>query len=343
MKETKKTIPIFVPHKGCPNDCIFCNQKKITGIEKEQTREEIISNIEAALGTIKEDHHVEIAFFGGSFTAIPIEKQIELLEIAKTYIDLGKVDEIRVSTRPDAIDQARLDLLKKYGVTIVELGVQSMDEKILRDANRGHNTACVFESSSLIKANGLRLGLQMMIGLPGDSEEKVKRTVEQFIGIGPEFVRIYPVLVIKETELEDLLERGLYKPWPLERAVESAKDAYLAFTRSGIKVIRIGLQASDTIAQGADLVDGPFHPAFGELVISLAYRDLIENQITVEKPFQNSEGIRIRSPKKHISKLIGNKKSNKRYFKEKYQLDMSIQESSGEELLINETKIEILS
>lgn len=340
--KNKKTIPIFVPHKGCPNDCVFCNQKKITGIEKEQTREEIIDTIENALKTIPDESLVEIAFFGGSFTAINIKKQIELLEIAGQFISRGKVNTIRISTRPDAIDQEILDLLKKYKVSIIELGVQSMDEEILKKANRGHNTACVIDSSKLIKANGFSLGLQMMIGLPGDTEEKTKNTVDEFIKIKPDFVRIYPVLVIKETELKSMLDQGIYKPWDVQRAAVAAKDAFKKFIKNDIEVIRIGLQASDTINLESDVVDGPFHPAFGEIVLSLVFRDIIESFITSHPDLQSQKEIHIKSAKSYISKIIGNKKSNKIYFKEKYNLDLITKEITPKGLMvINKEEIKI--
>lgn len=319
----KKTIPIFVPHKGCPNDCIFCNQKKITGVLQEQTKEEIIQTIEEALETMQEDTCVEIAFFGGSFTAIEMKKQTELLEIAKKYMDQNKVHAIRISTRPDAINQAILDHLKEYGVSIIELGVQSMEEDVLFAANRGHDADCVQSSSSLIKANGFQLGLQMMIGLPLDTAQKIENTVQKFIQISPAMVRIYPVLVIKDTALEAMYKEGHYKPWTVEDAAEAAKNAYLQFENAGIRVIRMGLQASDTINMGADVVAGPFHPAFGEIVLSLIYRDLIEDYIQA-KGKQQAKELVLEVPKQDISKAIGNNKSNKNYFKSKYGINLKI-------------------
>ncbi len=342
--KNKKTIPIFVPHRGCPNDCIFCNQKKITGVQGEQTKEEIIAIIETALETIDEGCFVEIAFFGGSFTAIPQENQKELLEIAKMYIEAGRVHTIRISTRPDSISLEILGFLKKYNVSIIELGVQSMDEDVLLTANRGHKASCVAESAKLIKENGFKLGLQMMIGLPQDSEDKISHTVDSFVKLKPDFVRIYPVLVIRETELELMLNKGLYKPWEIERAAQAAKNAYKIFTENNIEVIRIGLQASDTIDMGADVVAGPFHPAFGEIVLSLLYRDAIEAYILkndlASKP---SRALEIKTAKKNFSKITGNKKSNKIYFMEKYGISIVITEQSTEALIINEEEIKLYS
>lgn len=344
--KNKKTIPIFVPHKGCPNDCIFCNQKKITGIQKEQTNEDVVIAIETALQTIqRQDTHIEIAFFGGSFTAIEVSKQEEFLAIANRYIAKGQVDSIRISTRPDAIDQEILNRLKKYRVKVIELGVQSMDEDVLLLSNRGHDSNCVAKSAALIQKNSFFLGLQMMIGLPLDTKSKVEMTVDKFIQIKPDCVRIYPVLVIKDTALEHMYHSGLYQALDIMTAAELAKDAYVKFEESNIKVIRLGLQASDTINLEADVVAGPFHPAFGEIVQSLVYRDKIEKYLqetnkTIEKE------IIVETANRNISKVIGNNKINKSYFEEQYKLLLSTKAIKDKEfpqdiLVINGEKISL--
>ena len=201
----KRIIPIFVPHRGCPHDCIFCNQKKITGVSTDITSEDVKNIVDEYLTTIDKDANVEIAFFGGSFTAIDVDIQKSLLSVAKEYVDKGLVNDIRMSTRPDCIDEDILKMLKEYKVSIIELGVQSLDEDVLRDSIRGHHAEEVFKSAKLIKDYGIQLGLQMMVGLPSDAERKCIETARKFIEMKPDCVRIYPTLVVKETGLENLL------------------------------------------------------------------------------------------------------------------------------------------
>ena len=339
----KRTIPIFVPHSGCPNDCIFCNQKKITGVSSLVGPKEAEDTIVEALKTIPQNMDIEIAFFGGSFTAIEIEHQAALLDIANKYRKNQNITDIRLSTRPDAINQEILDFLKLKNVTIIELGVQSLDEAVLLNSNRGHNSKCVYESSELILKNGFKLGLQMMLGLPGDTVDKVIYTAEEFIKISPHFVRIYPVLVIKDTGLESLFKSKVYEPWSIEQTVETCKEIYVRFSKKGIKVIRIGLQTSEDITLGKDVVAGPFHPAIGELVYSSIFRDIIENVIIPEKlDYYKERVVTLKLNKKHISKVIGNKKSNKTYFKNNYNIMFNLEYMDSENtLVVDETVIDI--
>lgn len=330
----KKTIPVFVPHSGCPNDCVFCNQKRITGVTSTVGPEEAESVIREALSTIDENMDIEIAFFGGSFTAIEKERQIELLSVANRYRETHNIKDIRISTRPDAIDEDALSLLKSFNVTIIELGVQSLDENVLMQSNRGHDSACVYRSSELILKNGFKLGLQMMLGLPGDSAEKVRYTADEFIRIAPHFVRIYPVLVIKDTGLESLFKSKVYQPWSVEKTVEVCKDIFMKFAKNNIKVIRMGLQTTDDIMLGKDVVAGPFHPAIGELIYSRVYRDLIEKMLTETGIYElKGKTVDIEAPGNQISKISGNRKSNKEYFKEKYDIRLKIVASQGDKVL----------
>lgn len=331
----KRTISIFVPHSGCPNDCIFCNQKKITGVSSPVGPKEAEAIILESLETIPQNMDIEIAFFGGSFTAIEIEHQEALLDVANKYKNKYNIKDIRLSTRPDAITQEILDFLKSKNVTIIELGVQSLDETVLLNSNRGHNSKCVYESSELILKNGFKLGLQMMLGLPGDTVDKVTYTAEEFIKIAPHFVRIYPVLVIKDTGLESLFKSKVYEPWSIEQTVEACKEIYVKFSQRGIKVIRIGLQTSEDITLGRDVVAGPFHPAIGELVYSSIFRDIIENVI-ISKGVNYYEGkaLTLKLNKKHISKVIGNKKANKLYFKDKYNIMFNLENLDSENTFI---------
>ena len=277
-------IPIFVPHLGCPNDCIFCNQKSISGQKKNMTRQEAKNIIETHLKSInKENSLVEIAFFGGSFTAIEEKQQEELLGLAYEYIKNKKVDSIRVSTRPDYINKTILKRLKKYKVKTIELGVQSANDYVLKRANRGHNFEDVKKASKLIRWNGFTLGHQMMVGLPESTALDEVTTAKNLIKLKPKIVRIYPVLVIKNTELEDMYKKGEYTPLSINQAVERCKEVVKLFNDKNIEVIRIGLQNTEEITdpsiESSQVVAGPYHPAFRQLVESSMWYDTIVSDI----------------------------------------------------------------
>ncbi|MEG0856073.1 MAG: radical SAM protein [Terrisporobacter sp.] len=315
----KRIIPIFVPHRGCPHDCIFCNQKKITGVSTEVTSEEARNIIEEYLPTIDKDASVEIAFFGGSFTAIDEEVRNELLSVAKEYVDKGLVSDIRMSTRPDCISEEILERLKTYKASIIELGVQSLDAKVLHDSARGHDIESVIKSSHLIKDAGINLGLQMMVGLPSDTEEKCIETAKKFIELDPYCVRIYPTLVVKDTGLETLLEKGEYTPFTLEQCVQIVKKLLVLFYIDNINVIRVGLQATEDIQLGKGIVAGPYHPAFRELVEGEMIKDYLHYLVIQNKTVSKIE---VKTNNKNISKIIGNKKRNKLFFKETLNINL---------------------
>lgn len=299
-------IPLFVPHKGCPNDCVFCNQKRITAELESVTGEKVDKIISEYLKTLPKDAYIEAAFFGGSFTGIPIPEQDELLTVAKKYKDKGEISGIRLSTRPDYINKEILDLLKEKSVTTIELGVQSLDDEVLISSNRGHTKEDVYKAVELIKGYGFSLGLQMMTGLPGDSFEKSVNTAREFIDLRPDFVRIYPTLVIKDTMLSDLYYSGAYIPQSLEEAVRLCKHLKREFIKNGIKVIRVSLQPTEEISPEASVVAGPFHSAFGELVDNAIYYDEI-----LEKTKNLSDCTVILGVNPScISKAVGNKKIN---------------------------------
>ena len=241
-------IPIFVPHLGCPNDCVFCNQKSISGQTKQVTGEDVKKTIENHLKYVKENSIVEVAFFGGSFTGIEKEKQIELLSAAYEYIKNKKVQSIRISTRPDYINKDVLKTLKKYKVKTIELGVQSANDYILKKAERGHTFEDVKKASKMIRFYGFNLGHQMMVGLPESTHLDEINTAKQLIKLKPKMVRIYPVLVIKGTKLEKDYNEGKYKALTVVQAVETCKELVKLFVKKKIEVIRIGLQPTDTIA-----------------------------------------------------------------------------------------------
>ena len=319
----KRIIPIFVPHRGCPHDCIFCNQKKITGVSTDITSDDVRRIIEEYLTTIDKDASIEIAFFGGSFTAIDMDIQRNLLSVAKEYVDKNIVSDIRMSTRPDCINDEILTMLKEYKVSIIELGVQSLDDRVLIDSVRGHSDKDVFESANLIKKYGIKLGLQMMIGLPSDTEEKCIYTAKEFIKLNPDCVRVYPTLVVKETGLEKLLVENKYTPFTLDESIEIVKKVLVLFYTNNINVIRVGLQATEDIAIGKEVLAGPYHPAYRELVESKMYGDYIEYLIN---KYEAKENINVLVNKKNVSRILGNKKSNVKELKEKYGISLKTKE-----------------
>lgn len=326
-------IPIFVPHEGCPFDCIFCNQRKITGSDTSITKTEISEIIKKHLETLPRcERYVEAAFFGGSFTGISKEKQCEFLEEAYKFVKSGEIDGIRLSTRPDYISEEILDRLRKYGVTAVELGVQSMDDEVLKASNRGHTQKTVEDAVRLIKKYPFKLGLQMMTGLPGDTVQKSIETANKIIALKPDFVRIYPTLVLKDTGLERLYKSGEYAPQGTDEAVMLCKDILKAFRQNNIDVIRIALCTTDEICENGAVVSGPFHSAFGELVESEIYYDEIV-KILEKKP---KTDILCVNPRE-VSKAVGNKRKNIIRIKEKFGIDLKIK--PDESLIKGDVKI----
>lgn len=327
----KKTASVYIPHMGCPNDCIFCNQVKISGQKTVLDYKAMKEGILNSISTMKEDDTVEIAFFGGSFTAIEKDVQEKCLSLANEIaVQIGKDVQIKLSTRPDAIDDEVIDRLLRHKVHTVELGVQSMDDEVLYLNNRGHDSKSVYDACNLIRKTNINLGLQLMIGLLGDTKERLYQTIQKVVDIRPDIARIYPVLVIKDTALERLYIEKKYQPISLEDAVIYAKDMYKSFENANIKVIRIGLQATENISFGKDMVAGPFHSAFGEMVVGEIFRENIEKLIISDK-FKEKTLI-IHCPKNMISQIIGNKKKNALYFKERY--DIQIKTNEDTKLLI---------
>ncbi len=314
-------IPIFVPHRGCPFDCVFCNQKRITGESKSVTAEDVKSIIEEHLKTLPKDNRIiEAAFFGGSFTGIPIEEQSSLLSAAQEFIKKGLIDGIRLSTRPDYIDEEILDNLLSHGVTTIELGVQSMDNSVLKAANRGHTKEDVIKATELIKKYPFTLGLQMMTGLPGDTDEKSLCTADEIIALKPAIVRIYPTLTIKDTYLEKMYQNGEYTPQTVEEAANLAKQLLLKFEEADINVIRVGLQSTDEICETGSVVAGPVHSSFREIVESSIYFDIINGALSGKKCARADVYVNPRE----ISKAVGNKKSNIKRFKSEKNIEIKI-------------------
>lgn len=345
MKKQKKqyVIPVFVPHLGCPNDCIFCNQKSISGQTKMVTKDDLIETIEYYLSSFKEnDAYVEVAFFGGSFTGIDVQVQEELLQTAYKYVEQRKVDSIRVSTRPDYIDKDTLKRLKKYKVKTIELGVQSTNDYILNRSGRGHTFTDVKNASKLIRRYGFRLGHQMMVGLPESTKLDELNTAKDLIKLKPKMVRIYPVLVIKNTKLEKEYQEGTYEPITINQAVERCKELVYMFNKKRIDVIRIGLQNTDIISEPdskeSEVVAGPFHPAFGQLVEDSIWYDSIVDKI---KKFNvKVKEVEIKVNSADVNNVIGHKKENVKKLKDLYEVDVVI--NTDEKIKEGKSEITIL-
>lgn len=334
-------IPIFVPHLGCPNDCVFCNQKSISGQTKQVTKEDVKKTIEEHLKYIKENSIVEVAFFGGSFTGIEEEKQIELLSAAYEYVKEKKVQSIRISTRPDYINKEILKRLKKYKVKTIELGVQSANDYILKKAGRGHNFEDVKRASKLIRFYGFNLGHQMMVGLPESTALDEINTAKQLIKLKPKIVRIYPVLVIKGTKLEQDFNEGKYKALTVVQAVEICKELVKMFSKKKIDIIRIGLQPTDTISEpnseNSEVVAGPFHPAFRQLVESGMWYDVIVDKI--KKLNAKVKEVEVIVNPQDVNNVVGQRRENISNLKEVYDVDLIVK--ADDKVKQGKSKIEI--
>ena len=335
MKNIKRhiNIPIFIPHLGCPNMCVFCNQRLISGqtaFEKDSVR----SLIEDALSTVPIEADTEIAFFGGSFTGIDRELMIYLLDTAEEYVSLGRVRGIRLSTRPDYISREILDILKRYTVKTIELGIQSMDDKVLCASRRGHNAEITREACRLVCENGFELIGQMMIGLPGADTVSECQTAREICSMGASGARVYPTVVFKGTELLEMTEHGKYNPLDTDEAVERTKNVLAFFADRRLPVIRVGLCASENLASD-DAVAGATHSAIGELAMGELYYDIINAEFA--KLAINGGQVTVAVPKGEVSKAVGQKKRNLLRLKEKYRVSVLFREDS--ELDIYKIKI----
>ena len=336
-------IPIFVPHLGCPNDCVFCNQTKISGQKTNVTKEDVKKTIEYYLEHIKEPNkNIEVAFFGGSFTGIEEEKQNELLEAAYEYIKAGKVESIRISTRPDYINKEILKRLKQYKVKTIELGVQSANDYILKKAGRGHTFEDVKKASKLIRWYGFKLGHQMMVGLPESTKIDEINTAKSLIKLKPKMIRIYPVLVIKGTQLEKDYNEGTYKPLTVVQAVEICKELVRIFDKKNIDVIRVGLQNTDEITspefENSEVVAGPYHPAFRQLVESSMWYDAIVEKI--KKLNIKVKKVEVEVNSQDVNNVIGHKKENVIKLKDTYDVDLIVKQN--DEIKQGKSKVEVV-
>lgn len=331
-----RNIPIFVPHLGCPNTCVFCNQRKISGCEKADFSS-VSAEIEEALSTIPAGTDVQIAFFGGSFTGIDRRDMIYLLETAKRFIDEGRVESIRLSTRPDYIDEEILDILCRYGVKSIELGIQSMDDAVLRASGRGHTAAQTERACRLITARGFELVGQMMTGLPEATLETELYTARRICELGASGARIYPTVVFRGTELENMMKRGEYESRDMEKVIAEGAQVLAIFIENGVNVIRVGLQSSELLTDGSDTAS-PYHEATGELIYSRYFRNMAEKMLAELEPCGKSVTIYV-SPGE-VSKMVGQKKTNSEYLKKKFSLYSIKVRESGE---LSPNKIKIIS
>jgi histone acetyltransferase (RNA polymerase elongator complex component) len=345
-------IPFFIPHAGCPHQCVFCNQKKITGEQKRPDPASISVKIEIFLNTsaqsskakavipgvtrnpapiknpldsrlrgndeqCKKDVHV--AFYGGSFTALPFEQQQSYLGAVEPFISSGRINGIRLSTRPDCINREILALLREYHVKTIELGAQSMDDHVLARSGRGHTASDTVNAVGLLKECGFVIGLQLMPGLPGDSAEGFHQSVAQVIALKPDFVRLYPVLVIKGTPLEELYNTGRYTPLSLDDAISLCHSALMSFEQAGIEAIRIGLQPTEELERPGTILAGPYHPAFGQLVESSLF--LEKMRLILKNRKEGNTTVVILVNPGDLSNAIGQKRSNIRTLQKEFRLN----------------------
>lgn len=337
MSKKEYIIPIFIPFLGCPHDCAFCNQVKITNYKDNINKENTIRQINQYLSYFpKNDNLKEIAFFGGSFTGLDEKVMISYLEIALNYKKKGIIDRIRLSTRPDYINNSILDILKKYEVDVIELGIQSLDNEILNANERGHSKEDSIRASKLIKDYGFKLGHQIMPGLYKDSFDKAIKTGLESIKMNPDMVRIYPTLVIKDTKLEKLYKEGLYKPLSLDEAIEISSRLYMIYSYKKIPVIRIGLQPTENINEKKDVVAGPFHPSIRQLVETNIHKIYLEELID---KYRLKDKIKIHISNRDISIIAGNKKANKNYFYKKYGLVINFENDQNNFIEYEDKKI----
>ena len=330
MKE-HAIIPIFIPHRGCPHDCVFCNQKAITRTLPGVTPAEAEGIIETWLSTLEGRgiSRIEAAFYGGSFTGLPMEEQAGLLAVAHSSLQRQRIQSIRLSTRPDFISEPVLEQLRRYGVGTVELGVQSFDEEVLAASRRGHSARQVEEACGMIQSFGFRLGIQLMIGLPEDSHEKCLESARRAVRLRPDDARLYPTIVLEGTELARLWRQGQYQPLSPQEAIRTTKDMYRILQDAGVNIIRVGLKSSDLVGKDDQILVHPCPPAFRQLVEGEIAREDLEAQLEKlaqaggtagrDRPGSSFPSAAVFScHPDDFSSMVGNGKRNRRYFAEKY-------------------------
>ena len=319
MPRQRMIVPIFIPHQGCPYRCVFCNQNEISGVEKEEDQ----ARLDSAFNTYLKSRPLEelppireAAFYGGTFTALPVPRQEFLLSSVQGWVNQGYIQSLRLSTHPGAVDAGALALLGKYSVKTIELGVQSTNPEVLRQSGRGDTPESLERSIHLIRSKGYQLGLQLMLGLPGDSEEIFEQSVSDTLQFQPDFVRIYPALVVRETALFEMYKTGEYVPWSLDRTVNALKRAVKRFEGAGIPVIRLGLHPEPSLL--ANIVAGPHHPALRSLVDSRICFDTLSDLLSREDILPDRVTFKV--PLRKISNYTGHRKENILMLKEKFAI-----------------------
>lgn len=298
------TVPFFIPHHGCPHHCVFCDQLAISGAAPAIPSPALIGDTIEAYRASSRQSCVDVAFFGGTFTLLPSSVQESLLVFVHDLQRQGVVGTVRISTRPDAIDRSTCCFLKEHGVGIVELGVQSLDDNVLVQAGRGHCAADVAKAVNLLLGEDLRVGVQLMVGLPGDNDDSCFASVRRALDLGPHFLRIYPTLVLAGTALAELYQRGEYIPLSLDHAVGICADSLRIAQEAGVPVIRVGLQPTEELAASGCILAGPYHPAFGQLVQSRLWYDLLT---ALTEPRATAT---VRCPTGRFSDVVGQRRSN---------------------------------
>ncbi len=314
--EAAMIIPFFIPHAGCPHACVFCNQKNITGRKAPVSPEDLTPTIDKYLAMNSGSALVHVAFYGGTFTALSAEIQRAYLQPIQAYIRSGKIRSIRLSTRPDCITSEILNLLRDHHVETIELGAQSMDDRVLMLAGRGHRADDTVRAIDLIKEYGTSLGIQLMPGLPGDSRDGFLSSVSAITALAPDFVRLYPALVIRDTPLATLYTKGCYTPLTLDDAVDLCREALIQFDQSGIPVYRIGLQPSEELMTPGMIIAGPYHPSFGQLVKSSVFLDKMRTILRARTSKDSDVTFQVNDI--DLSAAIGQHKSNITLLKQEF-------------------------
>ena len=342
MTESKSkpfVIPVFLPNAGCPHQCAFCNQTAITGEKQKIISTEKLGSYINEFLNYKGLHRkrVQIAFYGGNFLGLKRDYACLLLNEASRFVRQGKVDSLRFSTRPDTIDKERLDAIKDFPVSTIELGVQSMDDRVLTMARRGHSAVDTKKAVCLLKERNYEIGIQMMVGLPGDDDTGAITSGRRIAELYPDFVRIYPTLVLDKSPLAGWYRKGEYTPLSLQQCVTLVKRLYLLFRQNGINVIRMGLQASESLDKESTILAGPYHPAFGALVYSEIFLDKAVSILESKKDLHDMVSIKVNP--RHISRIRGQNNRNIKTLKQKFHIrsieiipDMTL---AGDMLMIN--------
>lgn len=305
MSQRPFIVPVFIPHAGCPHRCVFCNQELVTGYPGSAPGAGVEFSRVAEFLRFRGRRRgpAELAFFGGNFLGLPGDRIRKLLATASEWVDRGELDGIRFSTRPDTVDRRALDLISGFPITCVELGAQSMDDDVLRRSGRGHTAADTTAAVQRLKARGYEVGLQLMVGLPGDDEARLLGTGQRILGLRPAFVRIYPTLVLLGSPLARWFREDRYRPLSLDEAVDLSMKLYLFFRQGSVPVVRTGLQPSAELAVGRGVVAGPHHPAFGHLVQSACYLAAVRRALRRWPVL--SDSIELRVPRSSISRMRG--------------------------------------